>query len=577
MSYALLNLKSHYSLLLSTLIPSKLPNVLKEKGVTSCAITDYSTLSGTVQFYKALKPAGIKPILGETFNITLPDGTHEHLILLAKNKAGWLELIKLNSLSHSEDRFNKKPCLFIDDLKDYGSGNLIAISESIQTYFDIFRDDFRVGIYGFTKNVEKLRTFVKEKKLRAIMLANPHYHKGLEADHKILLATKLKTILSNLENRTEKEAPELLPFLYSNRFYIPDAEELKNYFTEDELRETAMVADSIEEFDITSTPILPNFDCPNNLSSDDYLVELAREGWKLRLSWKLKKSEPKYNEYANRVKYELDVIKDANLASYFLIVQDIVNFVKKNDWLAGFARGSAAGCLVSYLVNITSVDPLVYDLLFERFYNAGRKGSLPDIDIDIPITKRAETIDYIRNKYGHDKVGQMITFQTIKGKAAIKDVLRAYGTFSFDEINKITEHIEDEAKIADELQEMKEEEGESSIIKWALENKSEELKEWVHLDNGKISGPLALQFEQAIRLEGIKAAASKHAAGIIVTPVRLNEYAPMVWDAKTKTQIVGVEMNDAETMGLVKLDLLGIAACDKVMKICQELEDNYVI
>jgi DNA polymerase III alpha subunit len=110
-----------------------------------------------------------------------------------------------------------------------------------------------------------------------------------------------------------------------------------------------------------------------------------------------------------------------------------------------------------------------------------------------------------------------------------------------------------------------------------LENKSEELKEWVHLDNGKISGPLALQFEQAIRLEGIKAAASKHAAGIIVTPVRLNEYAPMVWDAKTKTQIVGVEMNDAETMGLVKLDLLGIAACDKVMKICQELEDNYVI
>jgi DNA polymerase III alpha subunit len=196
------------------------------------------------------------------------------------------------------------------------------------------------------------------------------------------------------------------------------------------------------------------------------------------------------------------------------INQDIVNFVRRNGWVPGPGRGSAAGCLVSYLIGITSIDPIKYQLLFERFFNAARASSMPDIDVDVPINKREQIIEYIKNKYGHDKVSQMITFNTMKGRGALKDVLRVYGNIGFEEMNRITKNIPDEAKIADELQEMKEETGEASIIRWALENNSEKLKEWCYIDdNGELQGPLAKRFEQAIRLEGTKSNQSKHCRG----------------------------------------------------------------
>jgi DNA polymerase-3 subunit alpha len=193
---------------------------------------------------------------------------------------------------------------------------------------------------------------------------------------------------------------------------------------------------------------------------------------------------------------------------------------------------------------------------------------MPDIDVDVPINKREYIIEYIKNKYGQDKVSQMITFNTIKGRGALKDVLRVYGNISFDEMNKITKNIPDEAKIADELQEMKEETGESSIIRWALENNPDKLREWCYIDeNNELQGPLAKRFEQAIRLEGTKSNQSKHAAGIAISSIPLNESCPMVFDSKNKQLIAGMEMQDLESMGIIKFDILGVAMLDKIMTI----------
>ena len=236
-------------------------------------------------------------------------------------------------------------------------------------------------------------------------------------------------------------------------------------------------------------------------------------------------------------------------------------------------HNSAAGCLVSYLIGITSIDPIKYNLIFDRFYNAGRntkdRVSMPDIDVDVPINKRENIITYIKQKYGFDKVSQMITFNTMKGRGALKDVLRVYGNISFDEMNKITKYIPDEAKIADELQEMKEEYGEASIIQWALENNADNLKDWCYLDKDtqELKGPLAKRFEQAIRLEGTKSNQSKHAAGVVIAEKQLETICPMVYDSKNEQLIAGMEMQDLESIGIIKFDILGIAMLDKIMTI----------
>ena len=200
---------------------------------------------------------------------------------------------------------------------------------------------------------------------------------------------------------------------------------------------------------------------------------------------------------------------------------------------------------------------------------------MPDIDIDVPINKREDIINYIKDTYGQDKVSQMITFNTMKGRGALKDVLRVYDNISFNEMNLITKHIPDEAKIADELQSMKDETGDASIIKWALINNSKELSQWCYLDeNDSLQGPLAKRFEQAIRLEGTKTNQSKHAAGIAISSNPLAEICPMVYDTKTKQLIAGMEMQDLEYLGIVKFDILGVAVLDKIMTINSLIQER---
>ena len=340
--------------------------------------------------------------------------------------------------------------------------------------------------------------------------------------------------------------------------------------TEEEMENTKLVDSLCENYNILDKPHLPPFPCPDGANPDEYLRQLCRNGWRDKIANNIDKDLQ--NDYVNRIKYELEVLQGADLSSYFLIVQDIVNYVRTNNWLPGPGRGSAAGCLVSYLIGITSIDPIKYGLLFDRFYNAGRNSkdhiSMPDIDVDVPINKRENVIEYIKQCYGADKVSQMITFNTIKGRGAIKDVLRVYGNISFDEMNKITKSIPDEAKIADDLQEMKEETGEASIIRWALENEPDKLKEWCYIDEkNELQGPLAKRFEQAIRLEGTKSNQSKHAAGIAISAQPLNTLCPMVYDSKNDQLIAGMEMQDLEALGIIKFDILGVAMLDKIMTI----------
>ncbi len=200
---------------------------------------------------------------------------------------------------------------------------------------------------------------------------------------------------------------------------------------------------------------------------------------------------------------------------------------------------------------------------------------MPDIDVDVPIDKRENIIEYIKQTYGVDKVSQMITFNTMKGRGALKDVLRVYGNISFDEMNKITKSIPDESKIADDLQEMKDETGEASIIRWSLENQPDKLKEWCYIDdNNELQGPLAKRFEQAIRLEGTKSNQSKHAAGIAISSEPLNTICPMVYDSKNDQMIAGMEMQDLEALGVIKFDILGIAMLDKIMTIQDILKNG---
>ena len=423
-----------------------------------------------------------------------------------------------------------------------------------------------------------IRQLAKLTDTKIICTPDAHYAEKDDAiDQRILLCNNLKMTFSDINRKiVNHESVPMSTFFISDNYYILSPEEMSKIHTEEEIENTNFVDSMCEDYDISHKPMLPPFECKGN-DPAEFLRQLCRDGWREKISNNIDK--PQKDDYAERIKFELSVLQGAGLSSYFLIVSDIVNFVRDSGWLPGPGRGSAAGCLVSYLIGITSIDPIKYSLIFERFYNAGRNTdgriSMPDIDVDVPINKREEVINYIKNRYGVENVSQMVTFNTLKGRGALKDVLRVYGDITFDEMNEITKSIPDEAKIADELQEMKEEFGEASIIQWALENNVDKLKNWCYInDDGLLSGPLAKRFEQAIRLEGTKVNQSKHAAGIVITDQKLGNLCPMVYDTKNKQQIAGMEMQDLETMGIIKFDILGVAMLDKVMAVSTLLKNG---
>lgn len=613
MSYIPLHVHSHYSLQLGLSKPSDISNRCLEIGAKSCAITDTGSISGAVSFFKEMTAKKIKPIIGCELYIcdsdaSLKNKTNEKLskiVLLCKNVNAWSNLVKIVSRCNSEEYFHNKPRIDIENLEKlleaqhfvcitgfYESTLWNRITSDNELNADwkpaaklhldklenIFgKNNVFVEICLFDKQYEntalEIREYCKQENYNRLAGINSYYcNQDDHADQRILLCSNLKMTLPDVSKKILSGTQTgLNHFFGCDQYYIMDNNEIASLYDAIEINNTTTIDSMCESYSPLSKPVLPSFPVPQPYSSEpEYLRQLCREGWKSKIDNKIPKDQ--HHIYVDRIKHELEILQGAGLSSYFLIVRDILHFIRSNGWLPGPGRGSAAGCLVSYLIGITSIDPIKYSLLFERFYNAGRNTkdriSMPDIDVDVPINQRDTIIKYIKDKYGHDKVSQMITFNTLKGRGALKEVLRVHDNITFEEMNNITKHIPDEAKIADELQELKDEEGSASIIKWALENNGDKLKEWCYFDeNGQLNGPLAKRFEQAIRIEGTKYNQSKHAAGIAIAAKSLSDICPMIYDSKTDQNIAGLEMNDLDSLGVIKFDILGIALLDKMMLI----------
>lgn len=614
MRYIPLHVHSHYSLQLGLSKPEDISDRCKSLGITSCAITDDGNIAGTIAFYKEMSSNKIKPILGSEIYISYTDNQNKiklsKLILLAKNINGWKKLIEIVSLSNDPNFFDKKPNLTIGALNKLidNTRDIICITGFRASYlWDTITEDNELlidwetiaknhinelnNIFGSENifvEIQLFDNFYNQKNIyeniRKLCLSNnwkrlagieSYYCKPEDSvDQKILLCSGLKTTLPEISKKIISNIDTgVNHFFNSDQYCILDHDTITKLYDQEEIDNTILIDNMCEQFSPLNKPILPNFDFPKEYKNEsEYLRQLCRDGWRKKIESRVSKNEQ--DIYVSRIKYELEILEGAGLSSYFLIVRDILEFIKRNGWLHGPGRGSAAGCLVSYLIGITNIDPIKYNLLFERFYNAGRNTkdriSMPDIDVDVPVDQRDTIIQYIKDKYGKDKVAQMITFNTLKGRGALKEVLRVHDNISFEEMNSITKNIPDEAKIADELQEIKEEEGSASIIRWALENSPEKFKEWCSInEDGQIVGPLGKRFEQAIRIEGTKFHQSKHAAGVVISAQPLNTICPIIFDTKTDQNIAGLEMNDLDSLGVIKFDILGIALLDKIMFVNQ--------
>ena len=641
--YAPLHVHSHYSLLDGLSKPKDIVNRCREIGVTSCALSDHGSLSGAVAFMNAMKQADekkgqtpLKPIIGCEMYIcpndpTVKDGTRDysHIVVLAKNKQGWQQLIKATSAANNPKNFYYKPRLDINHLGEFTNGNIIGFSGHLgsdlsRCIFNDINSAYNCESEGEAKKftdpdwvnkttrmaerlqeifgkgnffieiqlidatnlpaasllAKGLRYVARQTGIPVIGTPDAHYASREDAfDQRILLCSNMDITMPKLNQVVKRGDIAMSAFFRSRNYHIPTYDEMITAGnTEEELDNTLLIASQCEDYKITGPAILPKFDCPDSLTSTEYLSKLCDEGWQQRWSKiqdVISRTDHTEQEYRDRIAHEMPILIGASLEDYFLIVNDLISYARKQGQLTGSGRGSAAGSIVLYLLGVSHVDPIEYDLLFSRFYNAGRNTkdyrALPDVDMDFERNSRESILEYIRTKYGRNRVAQMITFARMQGRSALKEVFRAHEACSFDEMNKITEWIPDEAEIADQLQVMREADkkaggdGEASIIQWALENHHEQLKQWAYIDdNGNIQGPMGKFFEQGIRIEGTKKSQGKHASGIVIAQTDISDTCPLVYDSSTEEMIIGVEMQDAEAMGMIKLDVLGVSSLDKV-------------
>ena len=329
---------THYSLLRGFSKPKQLAKKCAENGFSACGIADYHSISGSVQFFKACKAEGIKPIIGCSF---------DKFKLFAKNKDGWFDLIKIVSSVQNGEVDN-------DVLRERcARGNLISIADS-EGDSPIAGDDF----------------YVKTELLRS-----SYYVEKEQAElHRLLLCTSLKTTMPKIAKGKTQVPDELSKFFEFEDWYVRGKDEVTSLHMIDEENHSSLkeIYEKCEEYNILSGPILPTFPTPNGETEEEYLKELCRDGWKRLLGGTDKVKDEGRDLYGDRFKHEFDVIKEADLFGYFLIVWDIIRFCRDNEWLTGPGRGSAAGCLISYLLGVTTIDPIEYGLIFSRFYNHGR-------------------------------------------------------------------------------------------------------------------------------------------------------------------------------------------------------------
>ncbi len=559
-----LHVHTHYSLLDGLAKIDELVEKAKATGMDSLAITDHGAMYGVVEFYKKATAAGIKPIIGvETyitpgsrFDKTMGKGdVRHHLILLARNKTGYHNLIKLVTKSYLEG-FYYKPRIDWEILKEYHEG-LIALSACPQgevpsalasddlakakkialEYSKLFgKDHFYLEIMDHPNDLEQVRInekliqLAKETSLPLVATNDVHYLNKEDAEvHDVLLCVQMvrtvdeKDRMSMTNEDYSLKSPDEMIRAFRN---VPEA-----------IANTQKIAEMCNiELELDKTE-LPHFPLPDDQTADGYLKELCEQGVVKRYPVSLFKSDEgkQYIEQAKKqLEYELSIIKKTGFASYFLIVQDLVNWAKNQGIVVGPGRGSAAGSIVSYLLNITNVDPLKYKLLFERFLNPERI-SMPDIDMDFADIRRDEVVAYVSKKYGADHVAQIITFGTMAARAAIRDAGRALGyPYAFcDQLSKMIPF--------------------GSSLKEALERVPELSQAYDTDDQTK------KLLDIAKKLEGVARHASTHACGIVITKNSLDFYTPRQFAPQDENAIVTqYEMHSIESLGLLKMDFLGL-------------------
>jgi len=558
-----LHCHTEYSLLDGANKVDKLFERIKALKQPAVAMTDHGNMFGTIEFYREALSHGVKPIIGCEIYVAPtsrfdkkgvdkgPKEYNNHLILLAMNREGYRNLCKLVSLGYIEG-FYYKPRIDKELLREF-NGGLIALSACLQgevsqalsngnmekarsaaeSYAAIFDDRYYIEVQdNKLAEQEKVNRLLVElaKDLSLPVVATNDCHYGERDDyhaHDVLLAVQTGKMVSD-DNRLKLETDEL---------FLKSAEDMQRGFDycPGAVERTLEIADRCNVEIEFGKYHFPAFTPPKEISLDDYLDELAYSGLDERLQGI---DDPEVRKsYRERLDYELGVIKGMQFPGYFLVVADFINYAKRSGIPVGPGRGSSAGSLVAYALRITDLDPIRHVLLFERFLNPERR-SMPDIDVDFCIRGRAQVIQYVKDKYGADRVAQIATFGTLKAKAAIKDVGRALG-FSFAEADAIAKLIPAPKQGFDfSLQES---------IK--MEPRLQEL----------IKGDTRVQtlIGHALRLEGLVRHASTHAAGVVLSNLPLVDHLPLFVD-KEGGIVTQFDMGSVEKIGLVKFDFLGL-------------------
>lgn len=551
-----LHVHSHYSLLDGLAKINDLVALAKEYGMPALALTDHGNLYGAIEFYEKATKAGVKPILGVEVYLAARsrlqkeaglDNVRYHLTLLAKNETGWRNLIKLVTKSYLEG-FYYKPRIDKEILAEHSEGlvclsgcmsgeiarflgkNQIAEAEAAARWYrEIFGDDFYIEIQPHMSDIKmKLKTLAQRINSPLVATHDIHYaRKEDKAAHEILLAVQTGSRLDNDDRMSFKN--------YDVSFISPtEMEELMNDVPE-AVAESARVAEKCNVVLKLHENKIPCFPLPENESSPfEYLKRLVYERVKLRYP-------SLSSEVTERIAYELSVIEKTGFADYFLIVADCISWAREHGIVVGPGRGSSAGSIVSYILGITNLDPLKYELLFERFLNPERI-QVPDIDIDFADTRRDEVIAYVRQKYGDDRVAQIITFGTMAARAAIRDTGRALG-YSYDFCDKIAKLIP-----FNPTQGMKE--------GWL----DECLKDVTELKQAYARDPqVKTLIDAARKLEGTARHASVHACGVVISNEPLTNLVPLQRAPQGEDAVITqFEMHAIEDLGLLKMDFLGL-------------------
>ncbi|MCI5722191.1 MAG: DNA polymerase III subunit alpha [Firmicutes bacterium] len=569
MAFTHLHVHTEYSLLDGAARIKDIVARAKELGMDSLAITDHGVMFGVVDFYKECKKQGIKPVIGcEVYTAARTmldkdadkDKYQGHLVLLARDNDGYKNLIKIVSAGFTKGYYYK-PRIDKDLLRQYSDG-IIALSACLagkvqncllnRDYEGAKREAMELDeIFGHGNfylelqdqgldeeafiNPELVR-LSRELDIPMVATNDVHYVKQEDAEfHDVLLAIQTATSIDD-ENRMR---------FPNDQFYLKSEDEMRKIFAfaPDAVENTHKIAMECNvEFEFGNYH-LPEFLPPEGKTNSEYLRELCSAGLKQRY-------DDITEELKERLDYELGVIESMGYVEYFLIVWDFINFAKENGIMVGPGRGSAAGSLVAYCLKITDIDPIRYNLIFERFLNPERV-SMPDIDIDFCIERRGEVIDYVKRKYGKDNVSQIITFGTMKAKAAVRDVGRALN-MSYADTDKIAKAIPFDLKMTiDRALEMNPE------LKAAYEN----------------DPAVAKVLDMSRAIEGMPRHASTHAAGVVISKLPLDEYVPLYMSDKgIATQF---NMTTIEELGLLKMDFLGLRNLTVIRDALELIEKDY--